>query len=144
MSREEALAAHQGMSHPGNQSVGFCPAAIATPFPMETLTENRFRDSWRAVGKGHVKETEKASENMEEWGSSAWVELETIRSTIEAFARGEIDLPEVPKNTPKNLVREVRLGSDLVPYTKAMIADCLKWTKKNNDLLFRVFKEYLG
>lgn len=45
-------------------------------------------------------------ENLEEWGSSAWVEMETIRATIEAYGRGEIEMPRVPTKTNITLVRE--------------------------------------
>jgi hypothetical protein len=71
-----------------------------------------------------------ANENMEEWGALGWVELETIRATIEAFAKGLIKLPEVPKNSPN--VREVSEGSRLLKYTKATVAEFLGWTSKNN------------
>src|SRR5215470_9110530 len=36
-----------------------------------------------------------ARENMEEWGTSAWVEMETIRAVVEAFAEGKIKLPKI-------------------------------------------------
>lgn len=74
-----------------------------------------------------------ARENMEEWGTSAWVELETIRATIEAYGEGKIELPAVPSKTPKTQVRHVHLGSDAHPYTKTNIAEFLGWTKKNRD-----------
>ncbi len=68
-----------------------------------------------------------ARENMEEWGTSAWVELETIRSVIEAYGKGMIQLPKVPKNAPQT--REVIQGSGLL-YTKSSIAEFLGWTSK--------------
>jgi hypothetical protein len=43
-------------------------------------------------------------ENMEEWGTSAWVEQETIRAVVLAYAEGKINLPPVSKtgnNTPR-------------------------------------------
>ena len=36
-----------------------------------------------------------ANENMEEWGSSALIEQETIRAIVEGFAEGRIELPKV-------------------------------------------------
>jgi len=45
-----------------------------------------------------------ANENMEEWGASAWIELEAIASVIEAYGKGEIELPEVPAKTIEKLI----------------------------------------
>lgn len=42
-----------------------------------------------------------ARENMEEWGSSVWVEMETVKSAVEAHAEDRIELPEVPENVPQ-------------------------------------------
>ncbi len=71
-----------------------------------------------------------AKENMEEWGTSAWVELETVRSVIQAYSKGEIVLPKVPKNAPER--REVGQGSGLV-YTRATVAEFLGWTRKHEN-----------
>jgi hypothetical protein len=70
---------------------------------------------------------------MEEWGTSAWVELETIRAVIEAYVRGEIALPKVTRNAPTKEVREVCEGSRILRYTKATVAEFLGWTSKAND-----------
>jgi ParB-like chromosome segregation protein Spo0J len=70
-----------------------------------------------------------ARENMEEWGTSAWVEIETIRATIDAFGKGEIELPLVSKNTPDK--REVGQNTGLV-YTMASVAYFLGWTRKHS------------
>ena len=72
-----------------------------------------------------------ARENMEEWGTSAWVELETIRATIDAYGKGLIELPKVPKTTRLN----DRLGSDDHPYTRSTVAEFLGWTKKDGATL---------
>jgi hypothetical protein len=71
-----------------------------------------------------------ACENMEEWGTSAWVEVETIRAVIDAYGKGEIDLPAVPVKTASNLIRYASPGSVKHPYTKAAVAEFLGWTKK--------------
>ncbi len=67
-----------------------------------------------------------ARENLEEWGTSAWVELETIRSTIEAYGKGLIELPKVHPHTKKEDCQGT--GSHL--YTRATIAEFLGWTRK--------------
>jgi hypothetical protein len=60
-----------------------------------------------------------ARENREEWGTSARVELETVRAVIAAYGRGEITLPEVPKNTKRSELRDVALmRSDPEPATE--------------------------
>jgi flagellar biosynthesis GTPase FlhF len=71
-----------------------------------------------------------AKENMEEWGTSAWVELETVRAVIDAFGKGEIELPAVPTKTPE---KHVRLASDEHRYTRDSVATFLGWTKKDNN-----------
>lgn len=78
-----------------------------------------------------------ARENMEEWGTSAWVELETIRSVIEAYGKGEIELPAVADRTPEKHVRHVAMGELQHPYTKATVAEFLGWTnsRSNSDTL---------
>lgn len=71
-----------------------------------------------------------ASENMEKWGSSAWVELETIRSVLEAYGEGKIELPVASKDTRKDQIRHVCQSSGTGPYTQAMVAEFLGWTRK--------------
>lgn len=72
-----------------------------------------------------------ARENMEEWGTSAWVELETIRSVIDAYGRGEIELPKVPKNTDTKVIRQAGQATVPLPYTQATVAEFLGWTRKS-------------
>lgn len=68
-----------------------------------------------------------ARENMEEWGTSAWVELETVRSTIEAAEKGEIVLPRIPARTDPGVIRPCK-SNCMVKYTKATVATFLGWT----------------
>lgn len=35
-----------------------------------------------------------AAENMEEWGTSAWVEMETVQAVLQAYGEGRIELEE--------------------------------------------------
>jgi hypothetical protein len=74
-----------------------------------------------------------AQENLDEWGGTAWAEVEAVRATLDAAARGEITLPAVPANTPKENVRELSPGPVIVRYTKASVAQFLGWAKKAND-----------
>ena len=71
-----------------------------------------------------------ARENMEEWGTSAWVELETIRTTIEAYGKDEISLPPVPAKTNTLIILDAARDSLPHLYTKATVAQFLGWTNK--------------
>ncbi len=68
-----------------------------------------------------------ARENMEEWGTSAWVELETIRATIEAYSKGEIKLPKPGERGPRT---ETSQGSGKF-YNQSTVASFLGWTRKH-------------
>lgn len=70
-----------------------------------------------------------ANENLEEWGHSALVEIETIETTLEAYGNGEIELPALPKDTKLNVIHKV--GSR--PYTHTAVAEFLGWTRKLRD-----------
>lgn len=76
-----------------------------------------------------------ANENMDEWGSQADVEQETIRAIIEGFAEGLIDLPGIAKTRNQTELRyapHFRLGPTKGadrshPYTTAMLCEFLGW-----------------
>jgi hypothetical protein len=81
-----------------------------------------------------------ARENMTEWGTSATVEQETVRAVVLAYAEGKIELPKVPKDTHKTVIRyaprfavgnEDALGR-LHPYTPATLGRFLGWTNTRN------------
>ena len=74
-----------------------------------------------------------ANENMEEWGTSAWVELETLRAVIEAYGRGEIELPKVPRDTPKQHVRRLPHATGERSYTISTVAAFLGWTRRHKS-----------
>jgi hypothetical protein len=71
-----------------------------------------------------------ARENMEEWGTSAWVELETIRAVIEAYGKGEIALPKIPSKANESKLRYACQDSGTHPYTESTVAEFLGWTRK--------------
>ena len=48
----------------------------------------------RSISDDHMLKM-MAQENMEEWGSSAFVELQTVAAVVEAYGRGEIELESV-------------------------------------------------
>ena len=73
-----------------------------------------------------------ARENLEEWGTSAWVEIETIRSTIDAYGKGLIELPKVPAKTRKDQIRDVSHGVGTHQYTIGTIALFLGWTREHD------------
>lgn len=74
-----------------------------------------------------------ARENMEEYGTSAWVELETLRAVLDGIASGDITPPPVKKNTPKTQIIELRDGPRVVQYTKAGIAKLVGWVSSTNS-----------
>ena len=76
-----------------------------------------------------------ANENMAEWGSNGWVEVETIRATIEAYGNDLIKLPEAAEKTRKDLIRHVDGNSHPHPYTKMAVASFLGWTDKKDNRL---------
>jgi hypothetical protein len=71
---------------------------------------------------------------MEEWRSSAWVEMETVRATIDAAARGEIVLNPRQRKGGPDPDRELSLDSDSTfRYHATDVAIYLGWTKKNHQ-----------
>jgi ParB-like chromosome segregation protein Spo0J len=76
-----------------------------------------------------------ARENMEQWATSAVVEQETIRATIEAYAEGRVKLPEISKDTKKAVIRcapSFVQGDDSGDgaknrYTAVTVAEFLGW-----------------
>ena len=81
-----------------------------------------------------------ARENMEEWGSSAIVEQETIRAVVEAYGAGLIQL-----RSPKKLdMRYIRYAPSFLPsdrgyahtpyaYNAQTIADFIGWLEPNGE-----------
>lgn len=77
-----------------------------------------------------------ARENMEEWGTSAAVEHETVRAVVEAYAEGRIELPE-PTAQRLRFAPSFAYGSSLVartagedhPYDAQGVASFLGWTE---------------
>jgi ParB-like nuclease domain len=76
-----------------------------------------------------------ARENMEEWGTSAAVEQETVRAVVEAYAAGKIQLPipalRVNSNqlryAPSFATRDVFDPDRTHPYTAQEVAEFLGW-----------------
>lgn len=76
-----------------------------------------------------------ARENMEEWGTSASIEQETVRAVVEAYAEDQIALP-VPTATkaqtryaPSFIAGDPGRAGDSHPYTVQSIADFLGWVE---------------
>ena len=79
-----------------------------------------------------------ARENMEEWGSSAAVEHETVRAVVEAYGAGLISLPDPRKPgvrsdmlrwAPSFAMGELASPDRQAPYTASTVADFLGWTR---------------
>lgn len=76
-----------------------------------------------------------ANENMEEWGSSALVEHETIRAVVEAYAAGQIELEQPAASLPKAQIRYAPsfIAGDgagparHAPYTAQSVGEFLGW-----------------
>jgi hypothetical protein len=90
-----------------------------------------------------------ANENMEEWGTSASIEQETIRAVVQAFAGGKVELPPV-KARDSNKSGACRVAPSFVPvhdaksissrekmlYSAATLAKFLGWREaKVHDAL---------
>lgn len=74
-----------------------------------------------------------ARENLEEWGTNAYIEAQTVESTIRAYAAGEIELPEVDAKTNKGVIRYADQRSGLHPYTEKTVAQFLGWTRLKGE-----------
>lgn len=75
-----------------------------------------------------------ARENMEEWGTSFSIVLDTIRVTVEAFATGKVEFKSVSDDTGKKHIRGAPSfltgrsgGPPERPYTASTIGDFLGW-----------------
>ena len=71
-----------------------------------------------------------ARENLEEWGTSAEVEHETVRAVVEAYAAGRVELAK-PAGTAKHTrYAHLRAGAKMEdkPYTADSIAEFLAWS----------------
>ncbi len=70
-----------------------------------------------------------ANENMEEWGSSAWVEMETVDAVVQAYAAGQIEL-ERPHPTAGSVrfAGSASTDADRRPFTAQTVARFLGWT----------------
>lgn len=69
-----------------------------------------------------------ARENLEEWSSNAYIEAQTVESTIRAFGNGEIDLPCISDGTKrKDYVRTCGHKE----YTIETVASFLGWCKSD-------------
>jgi hypothetical protein len=68
-------------------------------------------------------------ENMQEWGASGWVEMETIRASVEAYGRGLI--------ASGGARRGIRGTDPQSPgdhrYTRLTVAEFLGWTREHNQ-----------
>ncbi len=82
-----------------------------------------------------------ARENMEEWGSSAVVEHETIRAVVEAYAQDRVRLSEVGPGVNKSQIRyapsfipgDAGRARAPRPYTGQTIAEFIGWVKPNGE-----------
>jgi len=67
-----------------------------------------------------------ARENMEEWGTVATIEHETVRAVIDAYAAGKIELPAIGAkvsrsnvcNAPSVIASDADAGQHPHPYTR--------------------------
>lgn len=79
-----------------------------------------------------------ARENMEEWGSSASIEIETVDAVVRAYAEGKITLTAPDPSTSRNQLRYApafTMGDPppagaTRPYTAQTVADFLGWVQR--------------
>jgi ParB-like nuclease domain len=69
-----------------------------------------------------------AHENMDEWGHSSDFEVEVVRSIIDGFAAGLIELPKVRNGHAEGRARVLISPRGEIKYTAATISDFLGWT----------------
>ena len=81
-----------------------------------------------------------ARENMEEWAHNVIVEQETVRATIQAFADGKIELPEVSEAAldkdiryAPSFKREDAAAGRVRRYTSFTLGKFLGWLHKPDD-----------
>lgn len=82
-----------------------------------------------------------ARENMEEWGTNAAIEQETVRAVVEAFAAGRIHLSPLVPNTAPQTIRYAPsfvLGGEGTrsrgyPYTAKTVATFIGWLKPTGE-----------
>lgn len=87
-----------------------------------------------------------AQENMEEWGTSAPVEQETVRAVVEAYAEGKIKLRGIDPKTykgqvryaPSFLLREVSVDRNFA-YSRQTVAEFLGWLKPSGEARDKVY-----
>jgi len=74
-----------------------------------------------------------ARENMEEWGTSATVEQETIRAVVQAYADGLVELSEPADHSKVRYAPSFELGGNDLrsrkdrPYTAQTLAEFVGW-----------------
>jgi ParB-like nuclease domain len=82
-----------------------------------------------------------ARENMEEWGSSAAIEMETVRSVVEAYGAGQIGLTPPPAESRRywriapsfSVANERGPEGAAAPYTAKSVAEFLGWVQKSGE-----------
>jgi ParB-like nuclease domain len=80
-----------------------------------------------------------AAENMEQWGTSAIVEIETVEAVVKAYAAGKIQLGKLSPTTHKEALRYAPSfipnkddrSVATKPYTSLMIGEFLGWVSKD-------------
>ena len=89
-----------------------------------------------------------ARENMEEWGSSAWVEMETVAAAVQGYADGRLTLP-APNRRPGTELRyapsfrpisSTNAGDaeGAKPYNAQTVAVFLGWVEPNGQSQLKV------
>lgn len=81
-----------------------------------------------------------ARENLDEWGSDAPVEMETIRTIVEAYAQGKVPSLKVPADTnvsqlryAPSFIKGTRGSTAAPPYTAKALADIAGWTTADGE-----------
>lgn len=84
-------------------------------------------------------------ENMQEYRSSAYVDLESVRAVVQAFGNGVIVLEVPSRDTPRNHIRhapsfrrDVSQDSGQRPYTGATVGRFLGWERADGKASTKV------
>jgi hypothetical protein len=76
-----------------------------------------------------------ANENMEEWGNSAWVEMETVSAVIQAYDEGRIVLDQP---NPRTKLSGMSRSASGHLYTPVTVANFLGWHDPSGNPSYKV------
>jgi ParB-like nuclease family protein len=80
-----------------------------------------------------------ARENMEEWGSSALVEMETVAAVLDAYREGKIELDSPAGKTASREIRYIFHDPKSKPYSPTSVGKFLGWLRPSGQIQDKVY-----